>query len=601
MLSWITGSRITDVAGLDLPNTNGESFIEPPETPAPVFAVRAFKHAIFGTPKPFEETLLEPSIPRRTASKSSKLQGLDERGRKHHLPPPTARPSPPSPTKPASILMTPGTVNGRRKNVTFGKEVLDNEDKKPIQSSKTGLPNTFPGKFPSPYTPKIKTFADIDLDIGARQDGKDVGQTKSLTTPKPKPRAKDDADITIDLMEPRSQSGRYWKEHFDSYSTQSEKQVRKLIAKQKLAKDFAKNRDSEVTELKLKLESERKKYRAREKSWNEQMKDMQQRLRTAIAENSRYAAEIALLRQQLESRSAPQKDDKLSPDQKNRNPAEQQVKPDPGEPQLPGDTQSAKAGTPSSSKAPSLQPPSDPLTGSQSSIKSKDRSSHGYRVSKRPITVTTARTRTGQPFTTNAKGTDAPTASQGGNVVAILQASKQDDSVIVTSSDADLWNLSNIESSHLSHKAPSAKKSLSQPFQTEDISKPNNPTKAAAASSETSKVEAITSVAVVNTSALTAQQISKLSDTFGGESKVLAAGSEKENGEATPKHFPGTPKNRRRPLESTLANAKTSLELSREAGAKARIAARRAQKKAKGADDKGEDGGGKENGVTITA
>ena len=51
-----------------------------------------------------------------------------------------------SPTK--GILMTPGTAAARRKTVTFGDHVVDNEEKRPVKS---GLPDDCPGKFPSPW------------------------------------------------------------------------------------------------------------------------------------------------------------------------------------------------------------------------------------------------------------------------------------------------------------------------------------------------------------------------------------------------------------------------------------------------------------------
>ena len=58
-------------------------------------------------------------------------------------------------------------------------------------------------------------------------------------TPKTPPRSKDDADVTLDLSLPRSASGRYWKDQYDSYSARSESEVKRFIIKQRVAKDYA--------------------------------------------------------------------------------------------------------------------------------------------------------------------------------------------------------------------------------------------------------------------------------------------------------------------------------------------------------------------------
>ena len=88
-----------------------------------MFAVRAFKHAIFGTPQP--PPTVAPKLLRKKkeaelpkAIDTSVAQGFaNEDGLKI------------SPTK-QGILLTPGTVRGKKKEVTFGAQVVDNESKK---------------------------------------------------------------------------------------------------------------------------------------------------------------------------------------------------------------------------------------------------------------------------------------------------------------------------------------------------------------------------------------------------------------------------------------------------------------------------------------
>jgi hypothetical protein len=68
-----------------------------------------------------------------------------------------------------------------------------------------------------------------------------------------------DIDVTTDLNEPHSQSGRYWKSEYDRYHEQAKAELRKLVKYKQLAKSYAKKRDSEATELERKLKEEQQK------------------------------------------------------------------------------------------------------------------------------------------------------------------------------------------------------------------------------------------------------------------------------------------------------------------------------------------------------
>ena len=311
------------------PLGNGDAtFIDVPETPAPVFAVRAFKHALFGTPEPVNPIAiasaakpdakpdtkapataapdsLKPSTQRRLFQPSErqaqkeKEQQLDALNN--------------SPTKaPSGILMTPGTANGRRKQVKFGEQVVDNEGKR-SKYSKSGLPDNFPGKFPSPWTPKVSTPVDpkplrtgdvrncctVDKKVESKfteiLDSSKISQKTSTAKPVAV-RPKDGVDITMDLNLPQSASGRYWQEQYQSYSAQSEAETKRLIAKHKLAKEYARRKDDETVRLQAQLELERKKRQQREKDLERQVKEMRERLRGALAENSKVTTEMLALR-----------------------------------------------------------------------------------------------------------------------------------------------------------------------------------------------------------------------------------------------------------------------------------------------------------------
>ena len=271
------------------------TFIDAPETPAHQFAVKALKRAVFGTPAPEDAT--------NAGRKLQKKQSPDTATTNVPMLPAPKEDAPPlSPSKlPGGILMTPGTAKKGRKSVAFGAQVVDNEGKRG-NVGRSGIPNDCPGKFPSPWTPGTGLNADTDGEqkprtklTAALMDARTTTQLRSGQ----KPKAKDDSDITMDLGAPRSDSGKYWKEQYEAYTARSEKEVKKLIAKQQLAKNYAMKKDGEVTELITKLEQERKRYRRREQELEQQNKDFQERLRKAMAEQMSAGIEITALKSRV--------------------------------------------------------------------------------------------------------------------------------------------------------------------------------------------------------------------------------------------------------------------------------------------------------------
>ncbi|KAI8940910.1 hypothetical protein NX059_002168 [Plenodomus lindquistii] len=296
MFSWITGPRIANAIEDLQPENNYEStFLEQPETPAHQFAVKAFKHAIFGTPAP--ENANNGSKP---ADRKKRLDAANAKA--ISMPAPKESTPPVSPSKqPGGILMTPGTTSKGRKTVSFGSQVMDNEGKN-IVAGKSGVPNDCPGKFPSPWTPGAQLKLDSSSDKRPRNKLTDAlldARKTTQTTPGQKPRARDDTDITIDMGAPRSESGKYWKEQYESYAERSEREMKKVVAKQQLAKKFAMKKDGEVTELATKLEQERRRFRQREQDLEQQNKDYQERARKATAENASATIEIAALKARI--------------------------------------------------------------------------------------------------------------------------------------------------------------------------------------------------------------------------------------------------------------------------------------------------------------
>jgi hypothetical protein len=273
-------------------NLYESTLLDPPETPAHQFAVKAFKHAIFGTPAPDDAKNASGKDETKAKIAAANAKMIDLPAPKEDVP--LLSPS----KQPGGILMTPGTASKGRKTVSFGSHVVDNEGKRG-NAGKSGIPNDCPGKFPSPFMPGTGLKLEPGSDKRPRTKLTEaLLDARTTTQPKSgqKPKARDDSDITIDLGAPRSESGKYWKEQYESYAERSEREMKKVIGKQQLAKHFAMKKDGEVTELATKLEQERKRFRQRERELEQQNKDYQERLRQAMADNMSSSIETAALK-----------------------------------------------------------------------------------------------------------------------------------------------------------------------------------------------------------------------------------------------------------------------------------------------------------------
>ncbi|KAK8169958.1 spindle pole body formation-associated protein-domain-containing protein, partial [Phyllosticta citrichinensis] len=297
MFSWIRGPSGSAPADTMDPEPVDNPYLEPPETPAPVFAARAIKHAIFGTPQPPETVKpIEKATAALRNNRVAALQAESSRAR----PPASNDASDQDGPKLAGILSTPG-ANKERKTVSFGTQVVDNEGKKSDIGARSGLPSNYPGKFPSPWTPKTDVTEDAKIRSSAKLKEAlyDAKMSKEPHRPAPLARAKDDQDITIDIDQPRSESGRYWKEQYESYAKRSEKEMNKLIKRQQIAKDYARKKDAERLEVASQLETEQMKHREREKELEDKNREYKEKLRQAMAEESRLSIENATLKRRL--------------------------------------------------------------------------------------------------------------------------------------------------------------------------------------------------------------------------------------------------------------------------------------------------------------
>ncbi|KAH0538604.1 hypothetical protein FGG08_004805 [Glutinoglossum americanum] len=289
MLGWLRGAPRSETAVNAVPPEAGGDITcmpDAPETPAPVFAIRAFKTALFGTPHDTENIDESPTPGDEVYDRTSRSSGAGAKFVPSMAAPDRSLYSS-SPTKPAGILLTPGTASNRRKTVSFGAAVIDNE-----AGGRSGLPSNLPGKYPSPWTPKATTPGSRRARTSLTNTLYEVRNTTSTNTKLVKgkaPRRKnpgtdlveglggldaknavgefepdlsdsgEEGDITVDLNKPRSRSGRYWKTEYDQYQEKTDHEMKKLVKYKYLARSYAKKKDSEAVELGNKLREERKK------------------------------------------------------------------------------------------------------------------------------------------------------------------------------------------------------------------------------------------------------------------------------------------------------------------------------------------------------
>ncbi|KAF2718341.1 hypothetical protein K431DRAFT_296991 [Polychaeton citri CBS 116435] len=316
MLQWLAGQRPVDGDIVD-PDVTG--YVEPPETPAPVFAVRAFRHAFFGTPQTTQKrhhrshSNTEPQRPKLDGARPVRptMTRPKSTGDARALAIEENMPLP-SPTK--GILMTPGTANGRRKTVSFGDSVVDNESKRPMAGSKSGLPNDFPGKFPSPWAPgdtKPEGPAQKTIDKSRSELTEKLQRVKEDSakkrTAEPPAAARADVAGTTAVRDGCAppQSFEQLRREYEEYRINTTREVKKLVTKQKAAKSYAKEMDEQCFNLRDQLRQEQQKIEKLEEQLTELQSELQDARqqeipgKTALSHVTR-PLQVPLQQQQLE-------------------------------------------------------------------------------------------------------------------------------------------------------------------------------------------------------------------------------------------------------------------------------------------------------------
>ncbi|PHH76908.1 hypothetical protein CDD80_1126 [Ophiocordyceps camponoti-rufipedis] len=222
--------------------------LELPDTPAPVFAARALKSALFGTPARPDDSprKQDTKASRRTMAKEDKAISS-------------------TPSKPPGILLTPGTGTSRRKRVSFGANAASTTDNRAETRSKatTKAQDDFESDGECiEATAKAREEAGADESKAVDDYSSDADWEEENDD--------DDGgfcthDVTLDLNEPHSQSGRYWKGQFERYHQEAKAEMEKLLKYKQLAKSYARQKDAEALRLAERLRDERQRVIKMEK------------------------------------------------------------------------------------------------------------------------------------------------------------------------------------------------------------------------------------------------------------------------------------------------------------------------------------------------
>lgn len=259
----------------------GQSYVsEPPETPAPVFAVRAFKTALFGTPHPdlSERNDQKPLVQPKTVEDDNEIP-LEEASalkirRTSPISKTLATPAAKqdlfaSPAK--GILLTPGTGATRRKTVSFGALTIDACGKSGLGKS-LGVSGLTSGDAPDLWdledsnsdqrtqTNLTKSLFKARNEIATKNRPVEATETRPSTSREWScyDREKDEAskmvvEETIDLDKPCSRSGQHWKAEYEQYHEKSNREMKRIIRYSQVAKSYAAKKDTEAIDLGEKL------------------------------------------------------------------------------------------------------------------------------------------------------------------------------------------------------------------------------------------------------------------------------------------------------------------------------------------------------------
>lgn len=261
--------------------------MEPPETPAPVFAMRAFKSAIFGTPagEDNDSARSDEMKSRETSSlrRKNTVQATTEAVMIRQQPKEKSNSDQLSASPTESILVTPGTISNRRKTVSFGDTPIqeDPERERTLTRSNSTAPSSagsVTSKWMSsntdgksrprsrltqslhdarerPTAEASKQLESTRVEESSTKDGVRKDEVQTITSAA----VTENCDNTIDIDDPRSQSGQYWKTEFENYRKRTSLEITRVMQYRASARSYARKREMETLRLTEKLRKEEEK------------------------------------------------------------------------------------------------------------------------------------------------------------------------------------------------------------------------------------------------------------------------------------------------------------------------------------------------------
>ncbi|KAL7625504.1 hypothetical protein AAE478_004724 [Parahypoxylon ruwenzoriense] len=246
MLGWALKRGFQSATGRnDASRAAGEDTtqFEAPDTPAPIFAARAIKNAIFGAPNAQPVPL--PAMQKNAGPGPGPAKNANDDATLNDMK---------SPNKPTSILLTPGTATARRKRVSFNHDVKtsNSAESSPLARSRSRKKTTLQQALENSRSERSKKSAEKVEEDALPKAAEDESEGEW----------EDDNcnhDLTVDLNEPHSESGKYWKAEFNRYRDEAMADIERMVKFKALAKSYAKQKDAEALELAQKLKEEQAK------------------------------------------------------------------------------------------------------------------------------------------------------------------------------------------------------------------------------------------------------------------------------------------------------------------------------------------------------
>ncbi|KAI0199012.1 hypothetical protein F4808DRAFT_225710 [Astrocystis sublimbata] len=256
MLGWALKKGFQGATGLrDAPEEGPDTAqFDAPDTPAPVFAARAIKNAIWGQPATATTTAEARPATTTTTTARPAVTNPKSNGRVGTASNTAAAATSAvsteidkSPSKPNSILLTPGTGASRRKRVSFGRDVKTSNSVENSPSSarsnrirkKTTLQQALERSRPT------KAHAEEPEEDGTEDE--DEWEDEDVCC---------SHEPTVDLNEPHSESGKYWKAEWSRYREEAKSDIEQLVKYKANAKSYAAKKDTEASRLSQQLREE---------------------------------------------------------------------------------------------------------------------------------------------------------------------------------------------------------------------------------------------------------------------------------------------------------------------------------------------------------